>query len=71
MDIKTALEKVRKQYNSKLVESHDFKNCFVFVLDTNNDIYLYVCVDKNSGELFYTNFAGLEMMINGKDPTNI
>lgn len=71
MDIKSALEKVREQHSDKLVKSYDLKDCFVFVLDSNSDIYLYVCVDKKSEELFYTNFVGLELMINGENPNTI
>lgn len=68
MDIKTALSIVREQYDNEVIKTYEFKDKFVFILETNADVKFYVCVDKNTSKVLYTNFVGLRMMMAEEEP---
>lgn len=68
MDIKTALKIVQKEYDNEVIKTYEFKDRFVFILETNADVKFYVCVDKNTSDLAYTNFVGLQMMLAEEEP---
>lgn len=68
MDINKALEIVRTKHSEKVLRSYEFKDAFVFILDTYGDVKLITHVDKKTSKISYTSLVGLQMMLNEEEP---
>lgn len=68
MDINKALEVVRQKHKEQVLRSYEFKDAFVFILDTYGDVKLITYVDKNTSKISYTSLVGLQMMLNEEEP---
>lgn len=67
MNIKEAINIVAKKHDGMLICSYEFQNEFVIVLsqskDVITDICMFVCVNKDTSDIYYTNVVGLDMKL--------